>query len=126
MLLTGGVGSAVVVGIFAIVQWKLNRSAVKADKADARRETENKQDTVEMQDLNRKIDVLFLADRTILYDRIKYLAKSYLDRGFVTIEDLEDLNRMHSVYHDKDKLNGNGFLNDLMEKVNTTLEIRTR
>ena len=24
---------------------------------------------------------------------------------------------MHSVYHDKDKLNGNGFLDDLMKNV---------
>lgn len=126
MILTGGVGSAIVVGIFAVIQWLLNRRASKVDKADAKREAAKTQATHEMQELNRKMDVLFLADRTILYDRIKHLAKSYLDRGYVTVEDLEDLNRMHSVYHDKDKLNGNGFLKELMDKVNTTLEIRAR
>ena len=69
-------------------------------------------------------DVLFLADRTLLYDRIKHLAKSYIKRGWVSVEELEDLNRMHEVYHDSDKLNGNGFLRELMETVNTDLEKR--
>ena len=72
------------------------------------------------------MDVLFLADRTLLYDRIKYLAKSYIARSWVTIEELEDLNRMHAVYHDSDKLDGNGFLKELMNTVNTALEIRAK
>ena len=66
----------------------------------------------------RRIDVLFLADRTILYDRIKHLGKSYIARGWITVEELEDLTNMHKVYHDKDKLNGNGFLDELMKSVN--------
>ena len=78
-----------------------------------------------MQEINRKLDVLFLADRTVLYDRIKFLAKSYIDRGWVTVEELEDLNRMHDVYHDPDKLDGNGFLKDLMKTVNS-LEKRAK
>ena len=69
--------------------------------------------------------MLFLADRTVLYDRIKFLAKSYIDRGWVTVEELEDLNRMHDVYHDPDKLDGNGFLKDLMKTVNS-LEKRAK
>jgi hypothetical protein len=70
------------------------------------------------------MDVLFLADRTILYDRIKHLGKSYIARGWITVEELEDLKNMHKVYHDPDKLNGNGFLDDLMNAVTHTLEIR--
>lgn len=111
----GSCGAAIVAGIFGLIQWKLNRKAGKEDKqAD------------DMMKINRKLDVLFLADRTLLYDRIKYLAKSYIDRGYVTIEELEDLNRMHAVYHDSDKLNGNGFLKELMNTVNTALEIRAK
>ena len=34
------------------------------------------------------------------------------------MEELEDLTNMHKVYHDKDKLNGNGFLDELMKTVN--------
>ena len=33
------------------------------------------------------------------------------------MEDYEDLKRMHKVYHDPDKLNGNGFLDGLMAEV---------
>lgn len=124
-ILGGSVGSALVAGIFGLITWKLNRNAVKEDKSQAHRREECAARGAEIAELNRKMDVLFLADRTILYDRIKHLAKSYLCRGWVTVEELEDLNRMHEVYHDSDKLNGNGFLRELMEKVNTGLEIRT-
>ena len=57
-----------------------------------------------------------MADRTILYDRIKHLAKSYIKRGWISVEEYEDLKRMHKVYHDE--LGGNGFLDANMEEVN--------
>lgn len=51
----------------------------------------------------------------LLYDRIKYLCKEHIARGKIASNDLEDLERMHQIYHDK--LNGNGFLDDLMKAV---------
>lgn len=51
----------------------------------------------------------------LLYDRIKYLCKEHISRGYIASNDLEDLERMHKIYHDK--LNGNGFLDDLMKVV---------
>lgn len=122
--LGGAGGAAIVAGLFALIQWLLNRKAQKEDRAADKQDSESAQRDGDMKEINRKLDVLFLADRTLLYDRIKHLAKSYIDRGYVTIEELEDLNRMHAVYHDSDKLNGNGFLKELMNIVNTTLEIR--
>lgn len=104
--LGGAGGAALVTGLFGLCQWLLNRKSKKADHAAA-----------DYGELLRRMEVLFLADRTILYDRIKYLGKSYIAQGCITVEDLEDLERMHSVYHDKDKLDGNGFLDDLMRKV---------
>lgn len=124
--LGGAGGAAIVAGLFALAQWRLNRKAQKEDKATAKQESGTAKQGEQMEEINRKLDVLFLADRTLLYDRIKYLAKSYIARGYVTVEELEDLNRMHSVYHDSDKLNGNGFLKELMNTVNTTLEIRVK
>ena len=44
----------------------------------------------------------------------KYLAKSYISRGWITTEELEDLMEMHKVYHD---LGGNGYLDALMDQV---------
>ncbi len=51
----------------------------------------------------------------LLYDRIKYLCKAHLDRGYIATNELEDLERIHKIYHDD--LKGNGFLDDLMSNV---------
>ena len=125
IFLGGAGGAAVVTGIVSLIQWLLSRRAQKADRVTAKTEAENEREEKLTKEINRKLDVLFLADRTVRYDRIKFLAKSYIDRGWVTVEELEDLNRMHDVYHDPDKLDGNGFLKDLMKTVNS-LEKRVK
>lgn len=51
----------------------------------------------------------------LLYDRIKYLSKSYIKDGQISPEDLEDITRMWSCYHDD--LEGNGYLDSLMGAV---------
>ena len=53
--------------------------------------------------------------RMLLYDRIKHLGKSYIERGNITAEELEDLISMHNIYHDD--LGGNGFLDAIMSSV---------
>ena len=115
-ILGGGAGTALVGGIFTIVQWRLNRKAAREDRA-AQLGAE------ESQELKRLVGVLLEADRTILYDRIKHLGKSYIARGYITVEELEDIDLMHGVYHDKDKLGGNGFLDALMKTVHA-LDVR--
>jgi hypothetical protein len=54
--------------------------------------------------------------RILLYDRIKHLGIKYIERGYITHDEYEDLGRMHNVYHNA--LNGNGFLDNIMEQVN--------
>ena len=54
--------------------------------------------------------------RILLYDRIKHLGIKYIERGYITHDEYEDLGRMHDVYHNA--LNGNGFLDNIMEQVN--------
>ena len=111
-ILSGGVGTALVGGFFALIQWRLNRGALQY-----------RERSHELQELKRLVGVLVEADRTVLYDRIKHLGKTYIARGYVTVEELEDLDQMHTVYHDKDKLGGNGFLDSLMKTVHT-LEVK--
>ena len=123
-LLGGAGGAAIVAGIFGLITWRLNRKALKEDQAAARASVASAAESEALEKLNRRIDVLFLADRTLLFDRIKHLGKSYLARGYITVEELEDLKRMHEVYHDPDKLDGNGFLDDLMDAVTHTIEIK--
>lgn len=53
--------------------------------------------------------------RILLYDRIKHLGKKYISEGKISAENLEDLIEMHRIYHVD--LDGNGFLDSLMEQV---------
>lgn len=53
--------------------------------------------------------------KMLLYDRIKHLGKSYIERGFITTDELEDLTEMHNIYHNE--LDGNGFLDTVMSNV---------
>lgn len=116
VLLGGGVGSALVAGVFTLLQWRLGRKAAREDRAAELAALEGRE-------LKRLVGVLVEADRTILYDRIKHLGKSYIARGYITVEELEDIDLMHEVYHSKEKLGGNGFLDALMKTVHS-LEVR--
>lgn len=53
--------------------------------------------------------------RILLYDRIKHLGRTYIERGTITIEELDDIHDMHRIYHTD--LGGNGFLDTLMKKI---------
>lgn len=54
--------------------------------------------------------------RILLYERIKYLGNHFVERGYVTRDEYEDLIKMHEVYHTA--LGGNGYLDNLMLEVN--------
>lgn len=92
-LFTGAFGAAIASGIFGVVMYRIKRRDELADKNDDIR----------------------IGVRMIMYDRIKHLGKSYIQRGSITTEELEDLVKMHGVYHNN--LGGNGFLDNLMEQV---------
>lgn len=124
-IIGGSCGAALVAGIFGLLQWRLNRKAQKEDRIETQQVADCAARGDQIRELKKMMEVLVVADRTILYDRIKHLGKSYINRGYVTVEELEDLNLMHSVYHDKDKLNGNGFLKSLMDTVHS-LELRAK
>ena len=115
--LGGAGGAAIVAGLFALIQWRLNRKAQKEDKAADRKVADCAARGQEILDLRNLVNGLIIAERESFYDRIKHLAKSHIKRGWISVEDYEDLKRMHSVYHDPDKLNGNGFLDALMAEV---------
>ena len=114
-LLKSAFGAALIAGFFGIWQWRLNRKAHKEDKAADTKTVSCAARGREIKQLQDTVDALIVADRTILYDRIKHLAKSYIKRGWISVEEYEDLKRMHRVYHDD--LGGNGFLDAIMEEV---------
>ena len=114
-LLKSAFGAGIVAGLFGLAQWRLNRKAQKEDKAAERSMASCSQRGEEIKTLQKTVNALIVADRTILYDRIKHLAKVYIKRGWISVEEYEDLKRMHKVYHDD--LEGNGFLDSIMAEV---------
>ena len=66
-------------------------------------------------DRRKRQDGVTTGVQQLLYDRIKHLGRSYMNRGEITSEDLEDIIEMHKIYHDD--LDGNGYLNELMRAV---------
>lgn len=96
-IIVAACGGAVVGGLFSLITWVLNRRAAKNDRQADRRSG------------------LEMGVQVLLYDRIKYLCKCYVSAGHISSGDLEDLTRMHTIYHDD--LGGNGFLDDLMGAV---------
>lgn len=83
-------GGAAVGGAFSVLTWMLNRRAAKADRHTG----------------------IAAGVQVLLYDRIKHLAKHHIAVGAISANDLEDLVRMHDIYHDE--LDGNGYLDGLM------------
>lgn len=114
-ILGGAVGSSLVVGIFGLITWALNRKAAKADKREEAAEKKEEQKDTEMESVKDKLDNLTIAMRMLMYNSIKKDGRAYLNRGSITAEELGDLIQTHSVYHDV--LEGNGYLDTLMEKV---------
>lgn len=95
--LGGGFSAALVSGLIQLLLWGLNRKAAKEDKSnDGDNQVKN-------------------ALRVLLYDRVKYLGRCYIEQGFIIADDLEDIVAMHKCYHDD--LDGNGFLDTLMAQV---------
>ena len=68
-----------------------------------------------LRDRRKRSDGVEAGVQQLMYDRIKYLCKSHLSRGYIASNDLEDLVRMHNIYHDD--LDGNGYLDELMAAV---------
>lgn len=114
-------GAAIVAGLFGMWQWRQHRKAQKEDNAARNSAATQSARSHEIRQLQGTVNSLIIADQTILYDRIKQLAKAYLKRQWVSVEEYEDLKRMHEVYHDD--LCGNGFLDAVMDEVRK-LEVR--
>lgn len=51
----------------------------------------------------------------LMKEALKLLCESYIKRGYITTDELEEIVSMHKVYHDG--LGGNGYLDALMHEV---------
>jgi len=87
MIFAGATGAAVVNLVGKLIQWYLDR---KAKRKDAK--------AISMEELASKIEIIEDGLRVILHDRIKHLARCYIERKEVDYDDYKDLNEMHDTY----------------------------
>ena len=85
-LLKSAFGAALLAGFFGIWQWRLNRKAHKEDTAAEREVASCAARGQEIKKLQETVNALIVAERMVLYDRIKYLAKAYIKRGYIAFE----------------------------------------
>lgn len=108
-VLSGGAAVAVIEGVKEALRFRRERRAALSDRRaldiDRRFMTLEKQNIVQSEAL-----------KYILFDRIRYLGREYIERGEIDFDDRRILNAMHRVYHDG--LGGNGDLDKLMTDVN--------
>ena len=136
-----GIGGLLVViakGIFDIIMLNKQRKAAKEDrqlnKTEKLEELEAEKQLEIEKRLSEEVDrrLTAIEDKTdaqsealkyILYDRIRFLATSYIKDGEVDFDDRRILRDMHKAYHNG--LNGNGDLDLLMNEVDG-LDLKTK
>lgn len=110
---------------------KEDRQAAKADKLDEiqtmlakftaqvtqqQTETENR-----LQQMRKVDDAQSQALKLLLLDRILHLGQAYIERGWLTLDEKNNLTDLHICYHDT--LQGNGNADNVMKAVEH-LEVR--
>lgn len=61
-----------------------------------------------------KLDALCEAQKVLMIDRVRWLGESYIIRGYITLDEKENLAEMYEAYK---RLGGNGHLKTVMEEV---------
>ena len=89
-------------GVSSIVVVCLQRHWQKKDRDDSR------------------LDALVTAQQVLMVDRVRYLGRTYISKGFILLPDKENLIAMYSAYK---ALGGNGHLETVMDEVNR-LEVK--
>lgn len=89
-------------GVSSIVVVCLQRHWQKQDRDDSR------------------LDALVTAQQVLMIDRVRYLGRSYISKGYILLPDKENLIAMYSAYK---ALGGNGHLETVMDEVNR-LEVK--
>lgn len=107
-LVTGGIGAAIVKGVFDLIAWSKKRKAEVEDKGE--QNIEERLGTIE-----EKTNANSVALKFLLYDRIRFLGERYIRDNEIDLDDRRILKDMHDSYHNG--LGGNGDLDLLMKQV---------
>lgn len=103
LILSGGVGAAIIKLFDGLLQFALQRRAKKSD-AGAKHKSET----------DKRLDAIQDCMMVSMLDRIQYLCKCYIKDGCIDVEDRRRLHIMHQKYHG---VGGNGDLDELIAMV---------
>lgn len=106
-LLTGAVGAGIVTIIGNVIMFKLNRKAVKEDKADA--QIEARLDAQE-----KDTEALKEGVQALLHDRLYQGATQYLKDGKISKSEMSNMEHLYNSYHN---LGGNGTGTELFNRI---------
>ena len=98
-ILGGSAVAALITQIGESIRQKRKRAYEKDDGKDAR------------------MNALQEGLKWVIYDRIRYLGRTYVNNKCIDFDDRRILNEMHKCYHNG--LGGNGDLDHLMQEVNS-------
>ena len=107
MLMSGGVGVAIVSGIFMLINARNARKAEEKAASTKITEAAFKEFTESLNDIKG-------ANVVIVRDRIKYLARLHIKAGKVSFDERQDLIQLYDVY--RERLHANGNIVALMEQ----------
>ena len=103
-ILIGILGSGIGAGVMAIVLACLQRHWRKKDMQDTKNDTQD-----------AKINALVVSHKLMMVDRVKHIAKHYINEGEISLDDKEHILEMYASYK---SLGGNGHLDTIMNEIN--------
>ena len=110
--LNGGIGVALVSGVFGVIMATTNRKANEKAEAAKTAGAEITELTEEIKELKETTARLLGANLASLNDRITYLIGVFLERGSVTISEHKNLLLIYEAYRN---IGGNGTVTALIE-----------
>lgn len=121
----GCFGIMILYGVFKLLENRQNhkfyfskakREEAEKKKAEAKAECKAQEEKreAELKEILETLHGLQHAMRTSMQDRIKHLARRYIEKGEVSYEDWKDLKDMYDDYKNPKILNGNGKVDKVM------------
>ena len=106
-LLSCGIGSTLLSGIFTLIQIRMDRKERAKDRA-------HEMSQKSFQELKKKIDASMRASEIIVRHIMKNAARNHIKEGTISYDERQDLMDLFKVYHDC--LGGNGNIATLIEE----------
>ena len=101
-------------GFMSILGLIIQRYWAKKDKAEAQDNAVLEEIRGNVSEIGNKLDLVVANQQIITIDRVKYLGRTFIRAGEISLEDKQNLKLMYDSHKD---LGGNGDLDTVMEEI---------